>query len=389
MLRPGGKLVTRPPINVYSATATTSNAAIAGIFNINIGGTFYILFTDSNDILYYLDGDDEAVQIGTLEGAATIMSFNGVALIMDGGYLKYLTDTTTLKIAYDAGSGTTGFQFDNSALSVDSSIALGNGTNTRVAQKFTSPAWTAGYTIPVTSFAVYLSKTLAPTGDITVRLRKVSDDSILAAKVITTGASLGGTAAEYTATFSSTDITTQMSTATAYYISLEYAGGDAANYVNVHYHTEASGGLAYHYAGSWTANTTKNIVGAVGPGRPPKGKFGAIWNRRPIIAGDPDNPGYAWYGNLTYLDWSTSDGGGYIGVVDTSGDNFEVGALKGFFGQLFIFGTQNQPYLVRIVGDSPSGYVQTTLFQNPWTTNKVLAGAGNDLWYATNEGASP
>ena len=171
-IRRGGSVVTRAPLCKYSTVATTSSSSVKTIAEVNIGGTRRTLLVDDNDRLYYLDGDLEPVLIGTLEGAAEIMTFNGVALVMDGSYLKYLDGVTTVKIAYDAGSGTSAFQFDHSALTNDAFLAVGNGTNLGVAQKFTTQAWTAGYTIPPVTVTAYLSENgSAPAGAITCKIR--------------------------------------------------------------------------------------------------------------------------------------------------------------------------------------------------------------------------
>ena len=132
VLKRGGKLVTRNPVVVYSADATTSNAAIKTIAQANIGGTNYKLAVDANYVLYYLDETYKHKTIGTLEGGAKILSYNGVAIILDGSYIKYLDGVSSVKIAYDAGTGSSGYQFDNTALSNDGSFQLGDGTNSRI-----------------------------------------------------------------------------------------------------------------------------------------------------------------------------------------------------------------------------------------------------------------
>lgn len=387
-IRKGGKLVTRSPVKLYSNSATTSNAAVETIAQANIGGTNYTLLVDENHVLYYLDGSLDPTTIGTLEGDAQILSYNGIAVILDGSYIKYLDGVTSVKIAYDAGTGSSGYQFDFTSEDNDDSIQLGDGTNSRVAQKFTSQAWDAGYTIPPITVSAYLTKEGSPTGSITANIRKASDSSVIATATFLSDVSTldTSTAAKYSATLTAS---TEMSPSTAYYCSLEHSGGDASNCVHVHYNTVASGGLAYHYTGSWVADTTKNLLMSLTPGMPPKGAYGTIWNKRLWVAGDPSNPGYVWYSNLTHLDWSTTDGGGYIGVVDGDNQNFEVGALRAFYGNLYVFGKQNQPYLTQISGDSPSAYVQSLMFQRPWSTHRTLINAINDLWYGNSEGVAP
>lgn len=391
MVRKNGSIVTRPPIISYSTAATTSNASVNYIKEVNIAGTLYTLLVDANHKLYYLNGSLAPVAIGTLEGAATILSFNGIALIMDGSYLKYLSGVSAVKICYDAGSGTNGDQFNNLALTQNTFLAIGNGTNTRAAQRFTTQAWSTGYTIPTTQVEAYLDKLGTPAGTVTATIRNTSTGAVMATKTLCTAADITeGVPAKFTATFTSANITTEMSPSTAYYASIEYTGGDAVNYVKLMCYNIGSAGTAYYYdGGGWHIDATKNAVMAVSPGRPPKGMFGTIWGRRPWVAGDSSNPGVVWYGNLSHLDWSTTDGGGYISLIDDDTNGFDVGGLSSFYGNLYVFGTQAQPYLVKISGASPAAYAQEMMFQRPWATHRTLTAAVNDIWYATDEGASP
>ena len=388
MIVKGGRLVSRPVLLAHSTVATTSNSPVRTIAHVVIGGTAYTLLVDDNYILYYLDANLAPQAIGTLEGPATILTYNGVAVILDGSYVKYLDGVSAIKIAYDAGTGLSGYQFDNTALTQNATLALGNATITKVGHEFTTQAWDDGYTIPITSFSVYISKTGTPTGDITVKLFDSATDTEHASKVLCDASAASVTASEFTIYFTASDITTQMSLSTNYYISLEYSGGDAGNYISVACNTVASGGKSKYYAAAaWTGDDTKDVVCSIGPGKPPKGKFGATWKNRIFVAGDPDNKGWVWFGNLTHLDWSTPDGGGNIGVVDASASSFEVGALCPMYGNLFILGTQAQPYMVQLSGEDPTDFVQSMLFQKTWSTHKTLQSAVNDLWFANAEGA--
>lgn len=384
----GGAIQTRPPITKYSVTATTSNAAVKAIASAIIAGTNQFLLSDANNVLYYLDGDEEAVSIGSISGTPVILSFNNVALILDGSYIKYLDGVTAVKIAYDNGSGTTGFQFNNRSGARNTTLALGNGTNTRIAYKFTSQAWDAGFTIPPTTLYVYVSKTGSPTGTIVMKIRKVADDSILATKTLYADVSaLTGTAEEAYATFASTDITMQMSPGTAYYASVEYDAGDASNYVNVHCTTVASAGTGYHYAAAaWTSDATYTPCMGLKPGRPPKATFGAVHNGRPFVSGDSSYPGYVWYGNRSHLDWSTTDLGGYVTAIDDNANTYAVGAIESLYGELYVFGTETQPYICKLTGATPDEYLLTVQFQRSWTTSKTLINTGNDLLFCSGDG---
>ena len=386
-----GHMRTRDPVVKYSNSATTSNAAVATFRECPIGGTSYELLVDANYVLYYLDGSLDPQTIGTLEGACEIVPYNGVAVLLDGSYIKYLDGVSAIKIAYDDGTGSSGYQFNNLAGDDDTTLALGNGTNTRIAVKFTSQAWTAGYTIPPTTGTFELSAQGTPHASaITARLRKVSDDSILAAKELMADASeLTAVSEQVSVTFASTDITTQMSPSVAYYMSLEHTGGDGANYVKVHCTTVASGGTAYAYAGSWAADTTKTPIAGLRPGRPPKAAFGCVKTSRLFAGGDPDNPGYVWFSNLHHLDWSTTDGGGYVGAVDANANTYPVGAIDTVFDDLLVFGQQDHPYICRLTGDTPSAYALPVLFQKVWASHRTLTSIVNDLWAFSYDGVFP
>lgn len=384
----GGRLETRPAVVSHISDPTTSNAAYKVHKQISIGGTNRELIIDANDVLYY-NNSGTLTTIGVLEGEPIIFPFKNVAIICDGSYLKFLDGVAgaNLKMAYDSGTGSSGFQFDNRSLTNDTSLALGNGTNTRVSTKFTSQAWTSGWTIPPTTVHAYLSKTGSPTGNLLMVLRKVSDDSVLATKTMLDVSTLTGTATEYTETFESGDITTQMSPSIEYYISLEYSGGDVSNYVVVHCYNVGSGGDAYHYAGSWSADAAKNPLMALRPGMPPKCSFGKVYKARLHLAGDPDNKGYDWVSNSnSYLDFSTPNQAGYIGAVDDGNNSYEIGAMAVLYNDLYVYGTQDEPYLCKLTGDSPSDFKLPPLYQNIWTTKKLLVSSKNDLWSTSSDG---
>lgn len=382
----GGQLQTRQGLSAHTTTAV---GAITAHGYANIGGTNRELIVDADKKLYYNDSG-VPTQIGgttTLSSSdAFIFAYKGVALICDGSYLKYCdgVGATNLKMAYDDGSGTRGYQVTNLTGHDDTSLALGNGTITRVAYKFTSQSWDAGYTIPPTTIEAYLTKTGSPTGDISAKIRAVSGDAILATGTISAAADLTGTAEKYEAVMT---VTTELSPSTQYYLTLEYSGGDVGNYVNVRCTSVASaGGLAYTYAGSYTADTAKTPLMGCSPGRPPKCSFGDVHGQRPWLSGDPDNPGYVWYGGLTYLDFSSANLAGFIGAVDADANNYAVGAIKSFYGDLYVFGSESQPYLAKLTGTTPSDWALPALYQRQSATKRTLVSAVNDIWFASNYG---
>ncbi len=324
--------------------------------------------------------DDTFELSGTNSSAYTTYTSGGVA--------------SSVSLAYDDGSGTTGYQFDNRTGSNDTSLALGNGTNTRVAYKFTSQTFDTGYIIPPTKITVKLSRfgngyTGTDNVAIAIKIRRVAGDSVLVTKdLVSTASAISATAVEYSVDFTSADITTHMAPATAYYATIEYNNGDSANYIKVHCTTVASSGVGYDYDGTYSADTTKNPIMSLKPGRPPKGAFGTVYEKRLFVSGDPDNPGYVWYGNLTYLDWSTANGGGYIGAVDGNRNNYVIGAVNVLYDQLYVIGKETQPYLCILSGTSPNDYVLSPTFQEVWTTHKTAVNATNDLWISGSKGVN-
>ena len=385
----GGQLETRAPFTKHTSAATTSNSPVKRFAILPIGGTEYELLIDDNDRLYYSNAGTPTL-IGTLEANAQLIAFKGVVLVLDGSYIKYLDGVSSVKIAYDDGTGTSGYQFNNRTGDDDTHTDLGNGTITRVASKFTSQAWDSGYTIPLTKVFVSLQRagngyTGTDNVDVDVHVRKVSDNSSIGNVTLVSAplaTNLPATLTEFEATFAAGDLDPN----TAYYCSVEYNNGDATHHVEVHASTVASGGVGYNYDGSWNAETTKDPLIGLKPGMPPKGAFGEVHDGRPFIAGDPDNLGYVWFGNLTYLDWSTNNGGGYIGAVDDDANGYEVGALKSIYEDLYIFGTQEQPYLAKLSGAAPSYWEINALYQRTWTTQELLADTLNDLWFASENG---
>jgi hypothetical protein len=383
-----GRLESRDAIQKYTNTATTSNATPKTFEEVLIGSTLYELLVDDNDELYYLDVSLNPQSIGTLEGETTMLGYQGYAVLFDGSNIKYLDGVSSIKIVYDDGTGTTGYQFDNATADNDSSIALGNGTNTRLAYKFTSQAWDTGYTIPPTKVTAVLSQTGTPNASaVLIRIRQVSDDAIMASGTLIADAStdLSGTPTEYDYTYTASDITNELDPNTAYYLSIEHSGGDVANHVLLHCEDVASGGFGYRYSGSWVNTGTQNPLMSCKPGMGPKSKFGAVFNNR-IWCNDEDSPGQLRGSNVTLFDWSTADGAVTLGVIDEDAQTFPIGAIDSIYGELYIYGQEEQPYLCKLSGTSPTNYSLVLLYQRIWATHRTLVNVLTDLWSTSGDG---
>ena len=159
------------------------------------------------------------------------------------------------------------------------------------------------------------------------------------------------------------------------------------NYIQLECDTVTSDGDGKHYDGSWRDDALKIGLAAIKPGRPPRARFGLIQKTRLYTSGDPFNKGIIWYSNVnTSFDWSTTNGGGYIGVVDQNVTNFPVGAMLSLYSSIFVFGQQSQPYLCKLLGDSPSEYDLPPMFQKIYSTHKTALHTVNDCWFGSDTG---
>lgn len=369
---------------------------VKAVGDVKVGSTWYTIISDSDNKLYY-DSSGTATAIGTMEGESRFCGFMGLLIIFDGSYVK-MWDGTNLDICYDNGTGpTTPYQFNNRSGADETTLALGNGTNNRIAYRFTSQAWDAGYTIPPTTIFAYLSKegngyTGTDNVPITAKLRLVSDDSVLATKtLVATAGELSTSAVEYDVTFTDSDITTEMSPSTQYYASLEYNNGDGTNYVKVHCADVGSGGNAFIYTTSWASDSAKDPLMGLKPGMPPKGVFGLVHNKRLFfIEGlSGTNPAYLWYSaSGNHLDYSTADGGGKAHVIDDSATNFPIGGVASWYGDLWLFGTPQQPYLAKLSGSTPSAYAANATLQAVSGDYNSIVATPSDIFFLAPDGVS-
>lgn len=363
---PDGQLETRPPFTQFTDTAMTG--AARDIKSCSISGTEYTICSDATKI-YYLDSLTPTV-IGTVAGPAEITPYNDVAIIADGSYLKYCDSVSTIKIAYDAGTG--GTFYDNYTGVDDTTIDA-----VKVAVKFTTPAWDAGYTIPPTE-VYFKAKVSASTETATVVIYKASDDTVMATKVCDTQLTTSATILSV----SFDTVTNEFAPSTAYYATLE------ATNLQVSATTVSSGGVGYTNTGSWANVSTKDPIMRVHPGLPPKADFCTVSGNR-LMVKNPDEPGRVYFGNITHLDFSTTDGGGWVGVVDDGANSFEIGGMEDLYGILYVYGTQERPYICQLTGDSPDVYSLPLLFQKVWATQRTLQNTNSDIWNASADGIDP
>jgi len=362
-INPSGGLETREAVVKHSTVAITT---VHDIKSCSLSGSQYTLCTNASKVYYLLTSgsDITPTEIGSTEGLSNITPYNDAALICDGGYLKYCDSTSEIKIAYDA--GTDGTMYDNYIGTNDGQVAV---SAAGVGFSFISPAWTAGLTIPVTSVE-FLVQATGASPSITADVVRVSDSVVMASKVYGIN-DIPSSAADYLEiVFNASDVTNELVPSIAYKCLLK--GTD----VDLSYTVVTSGGQMIT-AGS-TTDTTKNPVMRLHPGLPPKADWAVVSGTRVWIY-DPDRPGGLHYGNLTHLDVSTTDGGGWLGVIDEDLNSFKIGAAQDLYGKLYVYGTEEQQYLCRLEGTSPADFSLPLMFQKIWSTQRTLQNVNNDL----------
>lgn len=173
------------------------------------------------------------------------------------------------------------------------------------------------------------------------------------------------------------DVTEEMEPLTEYYAVAEYTGGNPTHHIEVRASDEGS---SITYNGGWTVTPDVGIIGELHVGLPPKASFGGIHNRNLWVGGDPDNLGQAYFSKNTHLDW------GYIGVMDNSKSGYKIGGIQSVYGQLYIFGQEDSPYLCGLVGANEDEYGLPALYQRQWSTPRTVVNTTNDIWTANAEG---
>ena len=368
MFRPQGKLVNRPALVRVTDTAigTPTDRKTA-----NLLSGQYVFSADTSGKIYYDVGSTPTL-IGTVSGEPFLLPYKGAVLIMDGSYLKYCTDTSEIKIAYDAGGS--GWQYDVWDYETDGAV-----TGASIGVSFTSQSWDSGYTIPITKVEFKIIGTTA-SASVTVKLKK-TDGTVIASKALEESISTTNVL-EYFVTFTDDDITEEMDPGTQYYCVLE--GTD----FELQYHTVSADGR--YYDGT-SVDPTKDPLMRIYPGVPPKASFGVITGKDAaarLFILNPDEPGRVYFGNMSYLDWSTDNGGGWVGVIDDDKNSFKVGSLGMLFGVLYVYGDKSNPYLCALSGSEPNQFSITSVFQHASASTKTLINANNDLLNASELGMS-
>lgn len=359
MINRGGQLQTRSGLRKIN---TESLGKVITLASARVNNEVFKLAQTSDFKIHKIDiVTGAATLVGTAEGPADIVGFGDYAMVADGGFLKYIDDTSTLKIAWDGGSGQAATFFNNLG---DTQTGQVDYTATNNAQvNFTTPSWPAGYTIALTKLQVFLSKT--GTGAVpTFTVYRTYDNAVMASgsvALINIAPAPGDFADVYLTSV------VPLAPSTAYYIRLTTPAYSGTNYV------------------SWYLGTSSKPICAVSPGVPPKGSNFIVHSRRLWLYGDEDNAGTIYFNNYAAFDWSTPGQAGFVTTLDDNKTTYPVGAAMSYYGSLFIYGTKEWPYLLKLQGSSGSDFELLDLHQPLWTSPKMVTNIVNDVW-ALNEG---
>ena len=359
----GGQLQSRPGMRKLN---NTNLGEIISLGQANIGTEVMQFMQTADFSIYEIDSAGDHTLVGIAEGKAKILSYGGYAMIADGGVLKYIDDSKTLKLAWD---GSSPGLFDNRSDEVIGS------TDYTVAQTksvpFTTEDWVAGYTIEPTQVEVKLGRIgTGGTGDITMEIRLTSDDSLIASGPIEIPAA---SIAPDTGDFYSANMETinaELLPDTAYYVKLTMTTYNATNYIK------------------WYWGEGDIPICGVSPGLAPQASHGIIHERRLWVYGDPDAKSRMYFNNYAPFDWSTHGLAGYLTALDDSKDSFPVGALMPYFGSLFVYGTREWPFLLRLTGTTAADFLLKDLQQPIWTGPLQITDVVNDIWALSKVGVS-
>lgn len=396
-----GRLETRQGLVRYTTATTTSASPIKQVIRILIqdtthyfgdssatfgsgyvfgssGAKVYMMLVDDSNTVYYIDATNAPTSLGTMIGNTNIVAFAGYAVIMDTSYIKYWRGGN-IELAYDDGTGADGYMFDYTDMDQDAYRSL-NDTVSKVGGAVTLPDWDSGYTIPTTEIRCVIEAVGAPTGSITAVIYNSDKSSTLATSDAVDASTVATSPTEVRFLFSNKY---NLQPSTTYFFSIEYASGTSTDYINVY--KDNTTNIEEYYDTAWETGTGTPLF-ALKPGRPPKGVFGKVRGMRMFFK-DPDNPGWIRYTNANSIfDYSTPNGGGYIGLIDDNANRFQLGGLEVLYDDLYAIGEPQSPYLVRIQGLTPSTFTQKTVNRTVSTHYKSIVSTVNDVWFASASG---
>ena len=342
--------------------------AVTRIFNLRLGAAWYLFLACADGNLYYRTETDPAGEVSVLmthNGYPTLIAFADRIVILDAAPLRqWRGPGYGIEMLYDdgAGAGPESYFYAHRWDAPTGASPL-MAVESPVTQNFTTPSWPVEFgMIPPTRVFVTLSLVGSLPGAVNVLIKEHVGGLTIASGTIPIEG-LTETPSERYALM--TVVAGKgFEPETAYRVEIFYVG-DADNYVQVHH------GAA-------------GMVGGVCPGLPPSGLYACVQNMRLWViqgAEAPQYPDRVWYSAANNpLDWSSSDGGGWLSC------GRDVGAVAGFYNAVWLFGTDRTPHLSRITGDVPSQFVISESVSNVAASQASVVACPQDVWFFHRNG---
>jgi len=418
-----------------SAVCSGVDGTVLAVKDVTVNGTDYTIIggddgglVSHSGTLYKKDGTSvEAFQNDAyLAGPPRFAAFNDMLMIFDSGMLKYwdgkpwATGATYEVVlgAYDAGIGADAYLADYRSpgyagirqpeAHIGSALGSGGGKS-GVAVGVSIPEietttisiglptvtvslgrWGNGYAgteTPVTIKLINIQSAV----EVDIAEADLVDPSDLP-QITTAGGTDPTEYQEYTYTFTTADLsyTPGMPERMGmtylnpnYLVAVEFAGGDASNYVYVQTYTIDYYGVSgnkYTWGGSsyGTTDPYSRAVMSVRRNRAPDAIDGIVHANRLFVIEGPDgtHPDRLWYsGAGNPFDWSSPNSGGYI---DTGKP---IGGIASFYGDVWVFGTTRDPSLRRLTGDTPAEYALEDTMQEIAGHYKSIVTTPADVYF--------
>lgn len=401
----------------FSLVCTGLTGSVYSIGDARVDGTWYTFVSTIDDSgaspvyrLYRVTAGT-ATQIGSdsvFEGPITFASLQDFLIVFDTSYVKYW-DGTLLGLLTDRGIGSTAYLINNymgemATEYIQSYVMVYAGVKS-VGVKFTTPAWSAGFTMPPLTFRFRAAKTgngaYSPYATSSYKPKMVirkGDGTLMASKDLMVLTDLPTVVLEptsvatfkaYEYTFEESEIVNPLEPSTEYYLCYEHAYGDVTNHTKIHI-TGNVASLGYAsgtlpptsftaISGGYTGGVTNpcptfSLTGEI----PFKLETGvASASRIFAIEGvNGENPGRIWYcGAGNPFDWSSPNFGGYM---DTG---LDIAAIVAYYGNVWVFGSGKAPSLSRITGDMPSEYSMSPSIQAVSSHQRAVVVTQDDVLF--------
>lgn len=361
----GGQLQTRAGLEKLN---TTSLGKILTLAACKIGSSTFKLIQTSDFVIHKFNTDGTTTALGTAEGQAEIISYGGYAIVADGGRLKYIDSSETLKMVWDGGDGVDASFFYNISDTITGQINYTTAGTNQI--NFTTPAWTAGYTIPLTKLKVKLGRVgTGGAGYPTLTVYRTSDNAVMAHGTTAVAASA---IAPDPGDFEDVNLTSviEVSPNTAYYVRFSMTSYSTSNYI------------------VWYTGASSIPICKVSPGLAPVAGAMLVHNRQLWLYADENNRGTLYFNNYAPFDWSTPGYAGYLTTLDDNKDSYPIGAAVSFYGSLYVYGTEDWPYFLQLTGTDGSDFELSDLHQPLWTLPRMIISALNDVWSVSRGGVA-